>query len=98
MIIPVIIGTTGIVAKGLKKNLEAIAGEHSIDLLQKTAVLRISHIVREEWLIKILCCRSFGFSSAHSRNQKFLYACANYSGFLIQNFFIINHSCYVSHC
>jgi hypothetical protein len=33
--------------KGLKKKLEAIAGKHSIDSLQKTAVLRTSHITRE---------------------------------------------------
>jgi hypothetical protein len=32
MIILVIIGATGIVTKGLKKNLEAIPGKHSIDL------------------------------------------------------------------
>jgi hypothetical protein len=36
MIIPVIIGATRIVTKLSKKNLEAIAGKHSIDLLQKT--------------------------------------------------------------
>jgi hypothetical protein len=33
MIIPVVIGATGIVTKVLKKNLEAIAGKHSIDSL-----------------------------------------------------------------
>jgi hypothetical protein len=33
-IIPVIIGTTGIVTKSLRKNLEAIPGKHSIDSLQ----------------------------------------------------------------
>ena len=37
MIIPVIIGATGIVTGSLKKNLEAIPGKHSIDSLQKTA-------------------------------------------------------------
>jgi hypothetical protein len=37
MIIPVIIGATGIVTKGLKKNLEAIPEKHSINSLQKTA-------------------------------------------------------------
>jgi hypothetical protein len=31
MIIPVVLGATGIVTKGLKKNLEAIPGKHSID-------------------------------------------------------------------
>jgi hypothetical protein len=39
IIIPVIKGATGIVAKGLKKNLQAIPVKHSIDSLQKTAVL-----------------------------------------------------------
>jgi hypothetical protein len=49
MIIPVITGATGIVTKGLKKNLEAIPGKHSIDShsLQKTAVLGTSHIIQK---------------------------------------------------
>jgi hypothetical protein len=47
MIIPVIIGATGIVTKGLKKNLEAIPGKHSKDSLQKTAILGTSHIVQK---------------------------------------------------
>jgi hypothetical protein len=34
-VIPVIIGTTGIVIKGLKKYLETIPGKHSIDYVQK---------------------------------------------------------------
>jgi hypothetical protein len=38
-IISVIIGATGIVTKGLKKNLKAVPGKHSIDSLQKTAIL-----------------------------------------------------------
>jgi hypothetical protein len=38
-VIPVIIGTTGIVTKGIKKYLEKIPGKYSIDSLQKTAVL-----------------------------------------------------------
>jgi hypothetical protein len=37
--IPVIIGTTGIVTRSLRKNLEDIPGKHSIDSLQKTAIL-----------------------------------------------------------
>jgi hypothetical protein len=37
--IPVIIRATGIVTRGLKKYLETIPGKHSIDSLQKTAVL-----------------------------------------------------------
>jgi hypothetical protein len=47
MIIPVIIGATRIVTKGLKNNLEAIPGKHSIDSLQKTAVLGTSYIIRK---------------------------------------------------
>jgi hypothetical protein len=46
-VIPVIIGATGIVTKGLKKNLETIPGKHSLDSLQKTAVLGTSHITRK---------------------------------------------------
>ena len=42
-IIPVIIGATGIVTRRLKENLEAVPGKHSIDSLQKTAVLGTSH-------------------------------------------------------
>jgi hypothetical protein len=43
----VIIGATGIVTRGLKKYLETIPGKHSIDSVQKTAVLGTSHIVRK---------------------------------------------------
>jgi hypothetical protein len=46
-VIPVIIGATGIVTKGLRKYLETIPGKHSIDSLQKTAVLGTSHIIRK---------------------------------------------------
>jgi hypothetical protein len=45
-IIPAIIGATGIVTKGLRKNLEAIPGKHSVDSLQKTAILGTSHIIQ----------------------------------------------------
>jgi hypothetical protein len=44
-IIPVIIGATRIVTQGLWKNLEAIPGKHSIDSIQKAAVLGTSHIM-----------------------------------------------------
>jgi hypothetical protein len=47
MIIPAVTGATGIVTIGLRKNLEAIPGKHSIDWLQKTAVLGTSHIIRK---------------------------------------------------
>jgi hypothetical protein len=43
-VITVIIGVTGIVTR---KNLETIPGKHSIDSLQKTAVLGTSHIIRK---------------------------------------------------
>jgi len=38
-------GATGILRKVLRKYLEAMPGKHSIDLLQKTAVLDTSHII-----------------------------------------------------
>ena len=50
-IIPVKIGATGIVMRSLRKNLEAVPGKHSIDSLQKTAILGTSHIIR-----KVLQC------------------------------------------
>jgi hypothetical protein len=46
-IIPIVIGATGIVTRSLKKNLKAVPGKHSIDSLQKTAVLGTSHIIPE---------------------------------------------------
>jgi hypothetical protein len=49
MIVPAIIGATGIVTKGLKKSLEAVTGKPSIHSLQKTTtgLLRMSHTIRE---------------------------------------------------
>jgi hypothetical protein len=52
-IIPVIIEATGIVTRSLKKNLEAEPGKHSIDALQKAAMLGTSHIIR-----KVLQCEA----------------------------------------
>jgi len=52
-IIPIIIGATGIVTRNLRKDLEALPGKHSIDSLQKTAVLGTSHIIR-----KVLQCEA----------------------------------------
>jgi hypothetical protein len=46
-IITVTIGATGIVTRSLRKNLEYIPVKHSIDSLQKTAILGISHIMRK---------------------------------------------------
>ena len=42
-IVPVIIGASGIVTRSLRKHLEAVPGKHSIDSLQKTAVLGTAH-------------------------------------------------------
>ena len=50
-VVPVIIGATGIVTRSLKNNLEAAPGKHSIDSLQKTAILGTSHTIR-----KVLQC------------------------------------------
>jgi hypothetical protein len=38
-IIPVITGDTGMVTKGLRKNVEAIPGKHSVDSLQRQLYL-----------------------------------------------------------
>ena len=46
-------GATGILTRSLKKNLETIPGKHSIDSLQKTAILGTSHIIR-----KVLQCEA----------------------------------------
>jgi hypothetical protein len=50
---PVMIGATGIVTRSLRKNLEDIPGKHSIDSLQKTAILGTAHIIR-----KVLQCEA----------------------------------------
>jgi hypothetical protein len=49
MIIPVIIGATGIETKVLKNSLEAVTGKPSKYSVQKTTtgLLRMSHTVRE---------------------------------------------------
>ena len=52
-VMPVIIGATGIVTRRLRKNLEAVPRKHSIDSLQKTAILGTSHIIR-----KVLQCEA----------------------------------------
>jgi hypothetical protein len=45
--VPVIVGATGIVTKGIKNYLKAIRGEHSIHSLPDTPVLKISPITRK---------------------------------------------------
>jgi hypothetical protein len=52
-VIPVIIGATGIVTRSLRENLEVVRGKHSIDSLQKTAILGTAHIIR-----KVLQCEA----------------------------------------
>jgi len=52
-IMPVIIGAIGILTKSLRENLETVPGKHSIDSLQKTAILGTSHIIR-----KVLQCEA----------------------------------------
>jgi hypothetical protein len=56
-IIPVIIGAIGIATRSLRTNLEAVSGKHSIDSLQKTAILGTSHIIR-----KVLQCEACSLS------------------------------------
>ena len=51
-ILPVIIEATGIVTRSFRK-MEAVPGKHSIDSLQKTAILGTSHIIR-----KVLQCEA----------------------------------------
>jgi len=53
-IVPVIIGTTAIVRRSLRKNLENVPGKHSILSLQKTAILGTSHIIQ-----KVLQCEDY---------------------------------------
>jgi len=61
-IIPIINGATGIVTRSLRKNLEPVPGKHSIDSLQKTAVLGTSHII---W--KVLQCEAGSLSGGDDR-------------------------------
>ena len=42
-----------VVTRSLRKNLETVPGKHSIDSLQKTAILGTSHIIR-----KVLQCEA----------------------------------------
>jgi hypothetical protein len=53
-VIPVIIGATGIVTRGLKKNLETIPGKHSIDSLQKNSCTRNTIHYKENVTIRNL--------------------------------------------
>jgi hypothetical protein len=62
LIIPVIIGAIGVVTEFLRNCLEAVPGKHSIDSLQKTAILGTSHIVR-----KVLQCEAGSVSGGDHR-------------------------------
>jgi hypothetical protein len=44
-VVPVITGDTGVAAKGLKTNLDAIPGKYLIDSLEKTTILTTSYII-----------------------------------------------------
>ena len=48
--------------RSLRKNLEAVPGNHSIDSLQKTAILGTSHIIR-----KVLQCEAWSVSGGDQR-------------------------------
>jgi hypothetical protein len=61
-IIPVTIGATEVVTRSLRKHLEVVPGRHSIDSIQKTAVLGTSHIIR-----KVLQCGSRSLSDGDYR-------------------------------
>ena len=61
-IVPVITGATGIVTRSFGKNLEAVPGKHSIDSLQKTAILGTSHIIR-----KVMQCDACSLSGGDHR-------------------------------
>jgi hypothetical protein len=45
VIIPVIVGATRIVTKNLKENLESVPDKHSVNAVQNTTVLGMSHII-----------------------------------------------------
>ena len=51
-VIPVIIGTTGIVDKNIKKYFGRIPGCHNIYSLQRSAILGTAHILRKTLSIK----------------------------------------------
>ena len=61
-IVPVIIGATGTVTRSLRNNLVAVPGKHSIDSVQKTAILGTSHTIR-----KVLQCEACSVSGGDHR-------------------------------
>jgi len=51
--IPVITVATGIVKKRFKEKFGTTPGKHSLESLQKTAILEILHIIREYCSVKL---------------------------------------------
>ena len=51
-IIPIIIGATGIVEKGIQSYLQRISGKHNLYNLQRSAILGTAHILRKVLSIK----------------------------------------------
>jgi hypothetical protein len=46
-VIPVIIGATATISKSFRKYVSSIPGNHEVKEVQKTAILRIAHILRK---------------------------------------------------
>jgi hypothetical protein len=46
-VIPVVIGTTGIISKSVRKYLSKVPGINEVKELQKTAILGTAHILRK---------------------------------------------------
>jgi hypothetical protein len=47
MVIPVIIGATGIISKPFRKYVSNMSGNHEVKELQKTTILGTAHILRK---------------------------------------------------
>jgi hypothetical protein len=62
LLVVLVVVVVVVVTKGLKKNLEAILGKHSVDSLQKSAVLGTSYIIRE-----VLQCEAWTLSGGDLR-------------------------------
>ena len=51
-VIPIIIGATGIVEKGIQRYLQKIPGKHNLYNLQRSAILGMAHFLRKVISIK----------------------------------------------
>jgi len=71
-IMPVTNGSTGIVTKVLKKNLEPILRKHSGDSLQKAAILVTSHIIQKvlQFGTRSLSCGVYSWFKRRSIKEK----------------------------